>query len=215
MHTSPTGGSTESDDPEKPADRTRTGHPQHQFRIVLETTSWRRCSSAKRLSRNHPPNRVGAAMSNRLRLRASLSEPALGGCENIQSGPRWWSLRREIKERGGGDAVASLTTSDAEIAAQPPPARRVTGGAPPSASPPLLSDVPASPASRRLASDGAAPVTRATLDFFTASEVAKARSAVAHRRTPFARALGVLRRTSPLRGFADSECEEFSSGAGV
>ncbi|MFN2442972.1 MAG: hypothetical protein ABR517_09830, partial [Thermoanaerobaculia bacterium] len=29
---------------------------------------------------------------------------------------RWWSLRGEIKERGGGDAVASLTTSDAEIA---------------------------------------------------------------------------------------------------
>src|SRR5258706_8626366 len=44
----------------------------------------------------------------------------LRGCENIQSGPRWWSLRCEIKERGGGDAVASLTTREAEIAAQPP-----------------------------------------------------------------------------------------------
>ncbi len=41
---------------------------------------------------------------------------------------RWWSLRCEIKERGGGDPVASSTTSDAEIAPQPPPARRVAGG---------------------------------------------------------------------------------------
>ena len=55
---------------------------------------------------------------------------------------RWWSLRCEIKERGGGDVVTSSTTSDAEIAPQPPPARRVAGGAPPSASPALLSDVP-------------------------------------------------------------------------
>src|SRR6266704_6300794 len=118
-----------------------------------------------------------------------MSVVILRGCENIQSGPRWWSLRCEIKERGGGDAVASVTTSDAEIAAQPPPARRVTGGAPSSASPPLLNDGPASPASRRLASDGAAPVTRATLDFFTASELAERRSRVAQRRTPSANAL--------------------------
>jgi len=55
---------------------------------------------------------------------------------------RWWCLRGEIKARGGGDAVASLTTSNAEIAPQPPPARRVAGGDGPPASLPLLSDVP-------------------------------------------------------------------------
>src|SRR6266704_2942332 len=141
-----------------------------------------------------------------------MSVVILRGCENIQSGPRWWSLRCEIKERGGGDAVASVTTSDAEIAAQPPPARRVTGGAPSSASPPLLNDGPASPASRRLASDGAAPVTRAALDFFTASELAQRRSRGAQRRTPSR----VSRKGSFLHFGASRlrqlrACEEFSS----
>src|SRR5713226_7837915 len=78
----------------------------------------------------------------------------LRGCEEIQSGPRWWSLRGEIEERGGGDVVTSLTTSDNEIAPQPPPARRVAGGTRPSALLRLLRDVPASPRRRasRLAS---------------------------------------------------------------
>src|SRR5712675_2402146 len=79
---------------------------------------------------------------------------ALRGCEEIQSGPRWWSLRGEMEERGGGDVMTSLTTSDAQIAPQPPPARRVAGGTRPSASLRLLRDVPASPRRRasRLAS---------------------------------------------------------------
>src|SRR5256714_11057782 len=79
---------------------------------------------------------------------------ALRGCEEIQSGPRWWSLRGETEERGGGDGVTSLTTSDSEIAPQPPPARRVAGGTRPSALLRLLPDVPASPRRRasRLAS---------------------------------------------------------------
>src|SRR5450759_3193618 len=63
---------------------------------------------------------------------------------------RWWSLRCEIKERGGGDAVASSTTSDAEIAPQPPPARSVAGGDGSSASLSRLGDVPHRP--RRSAS---------------------------------------------------------------
>ena len=57
----------------------------------------------------------------------------------------------------------SLTTSNAAIAAQPPCALRVPGGAGASASLALLDDVPASPASRRLASAPAAPGTRPLL----------------------------------------------------
>src|SRR2546423_3654359 len=59
-----------------------------------------------------------------------------------------------MEERGGGDVMTSLTTSDAQIAPQPPPARRVAGGTRPSASLRLLRDVPASPRRRasRLAS---------------------------------------------------------------
>ena len=66
--------------------------------------------------------------------------------------------------------MASVTTSDAEIAAQPPSARRVAGGTRASASLRLLPDVPAS--TRRRASRLPSPshATRATLDFFTASE---------------------------------------------
>ncbi|HKB78170.1 MAG TPA: hypothetical protein VKH35_00510, partial [Thermoanaerobaculia bacterium] len=60
---------------------------------------------------------------------------------------------------GGGDAVASLTTSNEADARQPPSALRVAGGAASSASPSLLDDGPASPASPRLASDAAAPAT--------------------------------------------------------
>src|SRR5207253_7388757 len=59
-----------------------------------------------------------------------------------------------MEERGGGDVMTSLTTSDTQIAPQPPPARRVAGGTRPSASLRLLRDVPASPRRRasRLAS---------------------------------------------------------------
>src|SRR5438552_1331105 len=93
----------------------------------------------------------------------------LRGCEEIQSGPRWWSLRGEMEERGGGDVMTSLTTSDAQIAPQPPPARRVAGGTRPSASLRLLRDVPSIASSARLAAGLVAPATRAALDFFTAS----------------------------------------------
>ena len=56
--------------------------------------------------------------------------------------------------------VTSLTTSNEEIAPQSPPARRVACDAPPSVSRALLNDGTASPASRPLTSDGAAPATK-------------------------------------------------------
>src|SRR2546427_4493314 len=55
---------------------------------------------------------------------------------------RWCRLRPRCKERGGGDVVTSLTTSDAADRPRPAPARRVAGGEPASASLPLLDDVP-------------------------------------------------------------------------
>src|SRR5713226_4093532 len=73
--------------------------------------------------------RSAAVSFPRFGNRASRHRATLRGCEEIQSGPRWWSLRGEIKERGGGDVLTSLTTSDGEIAPQPPPARRVAGNA--------------------------------------------------------------------------------------
>ena len=63
------------------------------------------------------------------------------------------------KARGGGDARASSTTSNA-VRRQTPGALRVAGGADPSALLRLLDDAWASPASPRLASGPAAPATR-------------------------------------------------------
>ena len=73
---------------------------------------------------------------------------------------RWCRLGPRCEERGGVDVVTSLTTSDAADRSQWAPALRVAGGEPASASLPLLSDVTASPASRRLASAGSAPATK-------------------------------------------------------
>jgi hypothetical protein len=41
--------------------------------------------------------------------------------------PRAWGLRGEIKARGGGDAVTSSTTSNAEIASHLPIRRQERG----------------------------------------------------------------------------------------
>ena len=73
---------------------------------------------------------------------------------------RAWGLRAELKARGGGDAGTSLTTSNEEIGPQPPCAQRVPSAAWVSASLALLDNVPALPASRRLASAHAALGTR-------------------------------------------------------
>ena len=64
------------------------------------------------------------------------------------------------KARGGGDARASSTTSNAVRRRQTPGALRVAGGADPSALLRLLDDAWASPASPRLVSGPAAPATR-------------------------------------------------------
>ena len=64
------------------------------------------------------------------------------------------------KARGGGDARASSTTSNAVRRRQTPGALRVAGGSHPSALLRLLDDAWASPASPRLVSGPAAPGTR-------------------------------------------------------
>ena len=114
-------------------------------------------------------------------------ECQLGACPSIRRGRAHgacmnWdraAAQRERKARGGGDAVPSLTTSNAAIAlgrcadpvratpmrlgrcADPDPFGFRRGGA--SASLPLLDDGTASPASRRLASASATPGTRPLL----------------------------------------------------
>src|SRR2546428_10811 len=71
---------------------------------------------------------------------------------------RWCRLRPRCKERGGGDVVTSLTTSDAADRPQPAPALRVAGAARiAGACPEERSDE----GSRRLASAGSAPATKA------------------------------------------------------
>jgi hypothetical protein len=65
-------------------------------------------------------------------------------------------LRGEIEERGGGDVLTSLTTSDAEIAPQPPPEgcgrdEAIRFVAPPPRCPSIAS-------SARLAAGAAAPI---------------------------------------------------------
>ena len=109
----------------------------------------------------HGPADESGKRFNRLvpedtRFNALLQQPVA----KVLTGRAPGMLASAGKTRGGGDARASSTTSNAVRRRQTPGALRVAGGADPSALLRLLDDAWASPASPHLASGPAAPATR-------------------------------------------------------